>query len=133
MHAHTKGQLDRPGVATLPSYTRTMHAFALNQLNHMENTFGTTTRSESSSPHVGAKMTSMPRVTQELSRMTLEEEPAGPLNTPEVPQRTPINDLAVTVPVLMQAQRKRSVTEPVPREYMAPKAIDFAATATLVN
>ena len=132
MHAHTKGQLDRPGVATLPSYTRTMHVFTLNQLNHMENSFGTT-KSETSSPHIGAKMTALPRVSAELGRMTLEEEPQGTLNTPEAPLRAPINDLAVAIPVPTQAQRKRSVTEPAPREYMAPKAIDVAATATLVS
>lgn len=103
-----------------------MHAFTLNQLNHMENTFAFT-RSETSSPHVSAKMIAMP---QGLGRMTLEEEPAGPLNTPEASQQAvaPINDLAVA-----GQHRKRSVTEPVPKEYMAPKAVDFAANTTLVN
>lgn len=107
-----------------------MHAFTLNQLNHMENTFAST-KSETSSPHVGGKLTAMPKVSQELSRMTLEEEPAGPLNTPEASQRAPINDLAVTTS--LQQQRKRSVTEPVPREYMAPKAVDFVAGAMVVS
>lgn len=33
MHAHTKSQLARPDLSTLPSYPKTMHAFTLNQLN----------------------------------------------------------------------------------------------------
>lgn len=132
MHAHTKGQLDRPSVGTLPSYTRTMHAFTLNQLNHTENTQGTT-KSLSSSPQAGAAKTAFlqNRLATELNRMTLDEEPHGPVNTPEIPRAMP-NELAVALP--LQPSRRRSVTEPVPREFMASKAIDFATTAaTLVN
>jgi hypothetical protein len=38
MYAHTTSQISTPGTTTLPNYTRTMHAFTLNQLNHMHNT-----------------------------------------------------------------------------------------------
>jgi hypothetical protein len=38
MYAHTTSQIATPGTTTLPNYTRTMHAFTLNQLNHMHNT-----------------------------------------------------------------------------------------------
>ena len=38
MYAHTTSQIASPGTGTLPGYNRTMHAFTLNQLNHMDNT-----------------------------------------------------------------------------------------------
>lgn len=38
MYAHTTSQISSPGTSTLPNYNRTMHAFTLNQLNHMHNT-----------------------------------------------------------------------------------------------
>jgi hypothetical protein len=41
IYAHTTSQIPTiptPGPPTLPNYTRTMHAFTLNQLNHMHNT-----------------------------------------------------------------------------------------------
>jgi hypothetical protein len=38
MYAHTTSQIASPATSTLPNYNRTMHAFTLNQLNHMDNT-----------------------------------------------------------------------------------------------
>jgi hypothetical protein len=38
MYAHTTSQIASPGTSALPNYNRTMHAFTLNQLNHMDNT-----------------------------------------------------------------------------------------------
>ena len=38
MYAHTTSQIASPDTSTLPNYNRTMHAFTLNQLNHMDNT-----------------------------------------------------------------------------------------------
>ena len=38
MYAHTTSQITSPGTSTLPNYNRIMHAFTLNQLNHMDNT-----------------------------------------------------------------------------------------------
>jgi len=75
MHAHTRSQLRRPTTGTLPSYRKTMHAFTMNQLNHQR----ATSHSETSSPHTGAAL-SMPAV--ELSKLTLDELPPGPSNTP---------------------------------------------------
>ncbi|KAK3075105.1 hypothetical protein LTR53_001859 [Teratosphaeriaceae sp. CCFEE 6253] len=115
MHAHTHAQLRSPSVSTLPSYTRTMHAFTLNQLGLLDNV----TKSANSSPRlsVGSKPASMPRyVCVDVGRLSLDEVP-NPANTPEVGHRR----------LEGRWVRKRSVTEPVPREFAANVARkDFA-------
>ena len=101
MHAHTHAQMRSPSVSTLPSYTRTMHAFTLNQLDGMQKV----TKSATNSPQfgAGAKAAMMPRLLcTELSSLCLDEVP-NPSNTPETDHRR-------TDP---RYARKRSVTEPV--------------------
>jgi hypothetical protein len=111
MYANTTSQIPTPGTTTLPNYTRTMHAFTLNQLNHMHNTgsHNPLTRREqqrqkkaaegpnnthkshiqASSPlafklppsQTGLKYPSRSLAT--INQMSLDEEPCGPSNTPE--------------------------------------------------
>lgn len=117
MHAHTKSQLESPSNGTLPSYTRTMHAFTLNQMKHHE----TAIKSATNSPQLGARNrhAMLPlKVCSELGKLSLDELPHNPSNTPVYGHR--IN------PVRMQ--KRRSVTEPMPRDFaMSVQSRDFAA------
>ncbi|GAB7323691.1 hypothetical protein MBLNU13_g07164t1 [Cladosporium sp. NU13] len=112
MYAHTTSQIARPGTSTLPSYNRTMHAFTLNQLNHMDNTGShnpDSLRKHSSgqqsiargpnsmhkshisaAPPLALKLPPAQNGSQDptrslaaLKQMSLDEEPCGPSNTPE--------------------------------------------------
>lgn len=113
MYAHTTSQIARPDTSTLPSYNRTMHAFTLNQLNHMDNTGSHNPKSlkrRSSEQQQQAKTAQGPNSTHKahipaasplalkmspgskdpscslatLNQMSLDEEPCGPSNTPEL-------------------------------------------------
>lgn len=80
IHAHTKSQLASPATGTLPAYTRTMHAFTRNQLHDHRRS----SKSETSSPHIGPKHAVLPaKVRKELTKLSLDEVPHGPSNTPE--------------------------------------------------
>ena len=80
MHAHTKSQLASPDTGTLPAYTRTMHAFTRNQLHHHRRS----SKSETSSPHIGPKQAILlSKVRTELTKLSWDELPHGPSNTPE--------------------------------------------------
>jgi hypothetical protein len=113
MYAHTTSQIPIPGTTTLPSYTRTMHAFTLNQLNHMDNTSSHNPRTRreqqrrqqkkavevpnnSHKSHIQASSPLalklppsqtgskyLSRSLATLNQMSLDEEPCGPSNTPE--------------------------------------------------
>ena len=74
MHAHTKSQLARPMISTLPSYQKTMHAFTLNQLKDHRRV----SLSETNSPSVVPA-----KLNLDLSKMVLDEVPPAPGNTPE--------------------------------------------------
>ncbi|KAK1066237.1 hypothetical protein LTR12_001725 [Friedmanniomyces endolithicus] len=116
MHTHTEAQLRRPSTSTLPSYARTMHAHTMNQLSHQHKL---ATQSAATTPQLGTGRGAvvLPRqVCTELSRMTLDEVP-NPSNTPDLSQR------GADAPWV----RRRSVTEPIPREFAASVAReDFA-------
>ena len=119
MHAHTKSQLDSPATGTLPSYTKTMHAFTLNQLNH----HGDLPKSKRSISQlgVGDRIVHLPlEACTQLSKLSLEEVPAAPVNTPEpmAAGETHCLDFRET--------KRRSMTEPIPRDFaMASKSRDF--------
>lgn len=112
MYAHTTSQIASPGTSTLPSYNRTMHAFTLNQLNHMDNTGshnpdslrkrsdeqqkiaqGPNNTHKSHIPAASPLALKLPpaqngsqdptRSLATLKQMSLDEEPCGPSNTPE--------------------------------------------------
>lgn len=112
MYAHTTSQITRPGTSTLPSYRRTMHAFTLNQLNHMDNTGshnpaslgkcsseqqktaqGPNSMHKSHIPPASPLSLKLPPVHKGsqhparslamLNQLSLNEEPCGPSNTPE--------------------------------------------------
>jgi hypothetical protein len=100
---------------SVPNYTKTMHAFTLNQLNYIHNTgsqnqthtkptnnTASTTKRSTSTPNpilpitspLALKLPPSQSRTQYLSRslsvlnqMSLDEEPCGPSNTPEPGER----------------------------------------------
>lgn len=117
MHAHTKSQLARPRVATLPSYQKTMHAFTLNQLNDHRRA----SVSENSSPRIAP-----PKMQVELSKLTLDEVPPAPGNTPEVGSRR--GESAVQG-IDFRKLKRRSLTDPeaVRGVVAGIRARDFAA------
>ena len=107
MHAHTKSQLTSPATGTLPAYTRTMHAFTQNQLHDHRRS----SKSETSSPHIGPKQVVLPsKVRTELTKLSLDELPHGPSNTPE----KGVHDVKVEdlTSGEFPAGRRRSLTEP---------------------
>ena len=120
MQAHTKHQIASPASRTLPSYTKTMHAFTLNQLNYSRRS----SRSETSSPHIGVKgaVVLPSKVRGELTKLNLGELPHGPVNTPEqTPRESDVQGID------FRKLKKRSVTEPVvTRDFAAVKCRDFA-------
>ncbi|KAK5137459.1 hypothetical protein LTR08_008437 [Meristemomyces frigidus] len=120
MHAHTKCQLGSPATGTLPSYTKAMHAFTLSQLNQHKDV----SKSERSSPQLGAsgRHIHLPvKVCMELSKLSLDEVPAAPSNTPE-PGET--RDMHGTH---LRKMKRRSLTEPIPRDFvLASKCRGFA-------
>lgn len=114
MYAHTTSQLPPPQeTRNLPNYNRNMHAFTLNQLNHMDNTgshnpanlkkrdeqqqrreinqktqpiaiaSGPTSIHRSHLPTASPPDLKPPPST--LKQMALDEEPCGPSNTPVAP------------------------------------------------
>lgn len=122
MHAHTKLQLASPSTGTLPSYTRTMRAFTLNQL-HGHNV-QQEAKSEAPSPQLGVdgRQLFLPfKICSELSKLGLDDVPRNPSNTPEIGSKD-------TQRVDVRMQKRRSVTEPIPRDFAASvKARDFGA------
>lgn len=115
MYAHTTSQLSSPQEArNLPNYNRNMHAFTLNQLNHMDNTgshnpANLKKRDEQQQEReqetqktqpitIAPGLTSMHKShlptasppdlklqPSTLKQMALDEEPCGPSNTPVAP------------------------------------------------
>lgn len=112
MYAHTTSQIASPGTSTLPSYNRTMHAFTLNQLNHIDNTGSHNPESLRKRSGEQQKITQGPNSVHKshipaasplalklppaqngsqdptrslamFKQMSLDEEPCGPSNTPE--------------------------------------------------
>ncbi|KAK4547536.1 hypothetical protein LTR36_000493 [Oleoguttula mirabilis] len=116
MHAHTKYQLGSPATRTLPGYTRTMHAFTLDQLSHHR----TTSVSERSSPQLGmgGRNLLLPsKICTELEKLSLDDPPA-PSNTSELGHG-----------VELRRVKRRSMTEPLLRDFaMSVDGRDFAAT-----
>lgn len=89
MHAHTKSQLARPDVSTVPSYKKTMHAFTRNQLESHRRASCTQRQSETSSPQLGrgaagARLAVASKLHAELEKLVLDEVPPAPGNTPEI-------------------------------------------------
>ena len=118
MHAHTKYQLSSPSTNTLPSYTQTMHSFTLNQLNHHNDV----PKSERASPQRGVsdRHVHLPlKACTELSKLSLSEVPAAPFNTPEP------GVLSEAAAIDFRKTKRRSVTEPIPRDF-STKSRDFA-------
>ena len=97
MHAHTSYQLSSLSTGTLPSYTKTMHAFTLNQLNHHRNVAHCkATQSAKNSPQlstaslrgVAGQHVMLPsKVCTGLDKLTLDDAPHAPSNTPVDAQR----------------------------------------------
>jgi len=140
IHAHTEYQLRRPSNGTLPSYRKTMHTFTLNQLNHHRSLHpdehnGTLSAPSTSPAHSASPVLPLD-LHAELNRLSLDEAPQGPVNSP-------VHGGGATAVLPGQGQEamlsgidfrklrlgRRSVTEPVlPREGIAVvKARDFAA------
>ena len=120
MHTHTKAQMKSP-TGTIPQYTRTMHAFTLNQLSHHHQK----SKSETSSPHVGTRHALLPsKLCLELSKLSLDELPHGPSNTPEGDHGKP--DEGIIEGIDFGKLRRRSLTEPSLRDFAVVKARDFA-------
>ena len=120
MQAHTKHQIASPASRALPSYSKTMHAFTLNQLNSSRRS----SRSETSSPHIGAKgaVVLPSKVRGKLTKLDLDELPHGPVNTPEqTPREGDVQGID------FRKLKRRSITEPVvTRDFAAVKCRDFA-------
>ncbi|KAK0925378.1 hypothetical protein LTR29_012202 [Friedmanniomyces endolithicus] len=116
MHTHTEAQLRRPSTSTLPSYARTMHEHTMNQMNQHHKL---ATQSAATTAQLGTgrgAVMLLRQVCTELSRMTLDEVP-NPSNTPDLSQR------GADAPWV----KRRSVTEPIPREFAVSVARkDFA-------
>jgi len=105
-------------LGTLPGYTKTMHAFTKNQMNHFVQKRAS--MSEQSSPHMAASRAMLPqKLAVDLTQLKLDEEPQGLANSPEVPGKQPDNFAA-------RARRRRSLTDPVPRDHAAIAQKDFA-------
>ena len=119
MLAHTQNQMNSPSNGTLPSYSKTMHHFTLNQLKHQHQL----SRSEASSPHIGTKLSVMPsKMSKELSKLSLDEMPPRPSNTPENGHR--IEDVEG---IDFRKLKRRCVTAPtVARDFAAVRSRDFA-------
>jgi hypothetical protein len=122
MHAHTKSQLDFPSTGTLPAYTKTMHAFTMNQLqDHRQGS-----KSETSSPHIGPRIAIMPsKMRSELTKLSLDEVPHGPRNTPE---RGVLEDkIECVMGIEVLDGRRRSLTEPnAMRDFAAVRARELS-------
>lgn len=132
MYAHTTSQIASPGTSTLPSYNRTMHAFTLNQLNHMDNTGshnpdslrkrsgeqqkmaeGPNSVHKAHIPAASPIALKMPpaqnspqdptRSLATLKQMSLDEEPCGPSNTPE-PAGVALAPAPTSTPLLSSAE-----------------------------
>lgn len=131
MYAHTSSQIARPGTSTLPSYNRTMHAFTLNQLNHIDNTGshnpaslrkrsseqqktaqGPNSSHKSHIPPASPLPLKLPpahkgsqdpaRSLVSLNQLSLDEEPRGPSNTPE-PAGAALAPAPTSMPLLTSA------------------------------
>lgn len=129
MYAHTTSQIASPDTGTLPGYNRTMHAFTLNQLNHMDNTGShnpDSLKKQQQKPAQGPNSThkahipvtsplalKLPpaqngsqdatRSLAALSQMSLDEEPCGPSNTPE-PAGVALASAPTSMPSLSSAE-----------------------------
>lgn len=80
MHAHSEIQLDSRTRGTLPSYSKTMHAFTLNQLNHYQRF----SKSAASSPRAETSHVQLPtKLDEELVDLSRDELPRAPSNTPD--------------------------------------------------
>lgn len=98
-----------------------MHAFTLNQLNDERRI----SRSETNSPQIAAKQVLLPaKVCNELEKLSLDELPHGPVNTPEHGVRRASEVQGIDFRKL----KRRSVTEPITRDFAMVKARDFAAS-----
>ncbi|KAK0917937.1 hypothetical protein LTR91_012407 [Friedmanniomyces endolithicus] len=118
MHMHTEAQLRKPSTSTLPSYARTMHAHTMNQLSHHHKL---ATQSAATTPQLatGRGAVMLPgQVCTELHKLSLNEVPPNPSNTPDLSQRD----------ADMPWMKRRSVTGPIPWEFaMSVARKDFAA------
>lgn len=130
MYAHTTLQITSPDTGTLPGYNRTMHAFTLNQLNHMDNTGshnperlrkqqnmktaqGPNSTHKAHIPAASPLALKLPpaqngsqdgtRSLAALSQMSLDEEPCGPSNTPE-PAVTALAPAPTSMPSVSSAE-----------------------------
>lgn len=124
MHAHTRFQLGGPTINTLPSYSRTMHAHTLNQLHAHGSDTETVTLAQAEPTALLSR-----QIPTTLARLHLEEPPA-PNNTP-VTGTVIVPGLSGTSSGLlgglsgewtqsgldMGKLRKRSTTDPVPRDF----------------
>lgn len=115
MHTHTKSQMDSPGMGTIPTYAKTMHAHTLVQLREHRRA----SRSEANSPTLGSGMAMVPtKVCQELTRSRIDDVPAPPDNTPD----HPFAKVETVVRSDLGKLRRRSLTTPY-------AARDFAVIA----
>lgn len=124
MHAHTKEQLARPSISTLPSYQKTMHAFTLNQLNDHRRI----SLSETSSPRVGAPLANVPKLNMEFSKLVLDEVPPAPGNTPELGGKAVGRGESHVQGIDFRKLKRRSLTDPEMVRSLAAdvRARDFA-------
>ncbi|EME88620.1 uncharacterized protein MYCFIDRAFT_79974 [Pseudocercospora fijiensis CIRAD86] len=107
MHAHTMYQMEGK---TMPGYKKTLHAFASPQ--NQEDVHGTASKSETSSPHLGARRGVWPSpVSAQLSQLTIDDAPIPPANSPSPEQQH------VHRPPSIRGLKPRRATEPVPRDF----------------
>ena len=127
MHAHTKSQLDSPGMGTIPTYTKTMHAHTLHQLH--QHRWGSSWSEAGNSRRGSKQLLLTAKVFGELEKLGLDDVPAPPLNTPEPGSG---RAEAVVVGLDFGKLRRRSLTTSYGvRDYAAVEARDFAVGGIL--
>ena len=116
MHAHTKSQLQSPATCTLPSYTKTMRAFTLNQLvRHRRSNSESSSRRGSTQ----AEVILPSKLRMEVEKLSMDDVPHAPSNTPEGQHDVQGLDF--------RKVKRRSVTEPIlEHELNGIKRRDFA-------
>lgn len=101
MHAHTKVQIESNKRNDIAMAAKLNNSRAVSR-----------TRSETSSPHIGAKQAILPSpVCAELQQLTIDEAPVPPCPPPENGHRQepPI--------AVKRGMKQRSTTQPIPRDF----------------
>lgn len=126
MHAHTKSQMDSPGMGTLPTYAKTMHAHTLVQLSEHRRR----SRSEANSPTLFSGETMLPaEICPELTRLRTGRVPAPPDNTPD----NPFGKVEKGPAVESGKLRRRSLTTPyAARDFAVVERRNLAVAAVVI-